>query len=68
LLFIALKRGYTIREVPVTWGHDERSRLSYLKDGIKMLEDIAYIRWEAFAGAYDRQVVEFTPEWPVVKS
>jgi dolichyl-phosphate beta-glucosyltransferase len=67
LLFIALKRGYTVREVPVTWGHDERSRLSYLKDGLKMLEEIAYIRWEAFAGAYDRQVVEFTPEWPVVK-
>jgi len=67
LLFIALKRGYKIREVPVTWGHDERSRLSYLKDGLKMLEDVAYIRWEAFAGAYDRTVVEFTPEWPVVK-
>jgi dolichyl-phosphate beta-glucosyltransferase len=67
LLFIALKRGYKIQEVPVTWGHDERSRLSYLKDGIKMLEEIAYIRWEAFAGAYDRHVVEFTPEWPVVK-
>jgi dolichyl-phosphate beta-glucosyltransferase len=68
LLFIALKRGYTIREVPVTWGHDARSRLSYLKDGLKMLEEIAYIRWEAFAGAYDRRVAEFTPEWPVVKS
>jgi dolichyl-phosphate beta-glucosyltransferase len=67
LLFIALKRGYKIQEVPVTWGHDERSRLSYLKDGIKMLEDIAYIRWEAFAGAYDRNVAEFTPEWPVAK-
>jgi dolichyl-phosphate beta-glucosyltransferase len=67
LLFIALKRGYKVQEVPVTWGHDERSRLSYLKDGIKMLEDIAYIRWEALAGAYDRSVVEFTPEWPVVK-
>jgi glycosyltransferase involved in cell wall biosynthesis len=51
LLFIALKRGYKIQEVPVTWGHDERSRLSYLKDGIKMLEEVAYIRWEAFAGA-----------------
>jgi dolichyl-phosphate beta-glucosyltransferase len=68
LLFIALKRGYTVREVPVTWGHDQRSRLSYLKDGVKMLEEIAYIRWEAFAGVYDRRVAEFTPEWPVVKS
>lgn len=68
LLFIASKRGYKVREVPVTWGHDQRSRLSYLKDGVKMLEEIAYIRWEAFAGAYDRRVAEFTPEWPVVKS
>jgi len=67
LLFIALRRGYTIREVPVTWGHDERSRLSYLKDGLKMLEEIAYIRWEGFVGAYDRRVIEFTPEWPTVK-
>lgn len=67
LLFIALKRGYKIQEVPVTWGHDERSRLSYLKDGLNMLEEIIYIRWEAFAGAYDRKVVEFTPELPVVK-
>jgi dolichyl-phosphate beta-glucosyltransferase len=67
LLFIALRRGYTIREVPVTWGHDERSRLSYLKDGMKMLEEIAYIRWEAFVGAYDRRVAEFTPDWPAVK-
>jgi dolichyl-phosphate beta-glucosyltransferase len=66
LLFIALKRGYTIREVPVTWGHDERSRISYLKDGWKMLEEIVYIRWNSLTGAYDRTVSEFTPEWPVV--
>ena len=32
-----------------------------------MLDDIGYIWWEAFAGAYERNVVEFTPEWPVVK-
>lgn len=67
LLFIALKRGYKIQEVPVTWGHDERSRLSYVKDGLNMLEEILYIRWEAFAGVYDRKVVECTPEWPIVK-
>ncbi len=69
LLFIALKRGYTIREVPVTWGHDERSRISYLKDGWKMLEEIVRIRWNALIGLYDREVAEFTPESPgVLKS
>jgi dolichyl-phosphate beta-glucosyltransferase len=67
LLFIALKRGYSVREVPVTWGHDERSRLSYLKDGIKMLEELVYIRWNAFTGVYDRDVSHFRPELPVVK-
>lgn len=67
LLFIALKRGYTVREVPVTWGHDERSRLSYLKDGIKMLEELVYVRWNAMTGIYDRDVSQFHPE-PVAKS
>ena len=60
--------GNSLGEVPrVVRGHDERSRLSYFKDGIKMLERIAYIQWEAFAGACHRNVVVFTPEWPVVK-
>jgi len=67
LLFIALKRGYRVREVPVTWGHDERSRLSYIRDGIKMLEELVYIRWNAVTGVYSRDVSGFHPELPVVK-
>lgn len=67
ILFIALKRGYSVREVPVTWGHDERSRISYLKDGIKMLEEILYIRWHALVGSYDRKVGELSPDLPVSK-
>lgn len=58
ILFIALKRGYSIKEVAVSWGHDERSRISYLKDGIRMLEDIAYIRWNQMTGVYGKEVVE----------
>jgi len=56
ILFIALKRGYRITEVPVSWAHDERSRISYLKDGMRMLQDIAQVRWNALLGRYDRQV------------
>lgn len=63
LLFIALKRGYKVREVPVTWGHDERSRISYLKDGLRMLQDIAAIRWNTLLGAYDRDVMEVVPHY-----
>jgi dolichyl-phosphate beta-glucosyltransferase len=62
ILFIALRRGYRIREVPVTWGHDERSRISYLRDGIRMLEDLAYVRWNSLIGTYSREVREFVPK------
>jgi glycosyltransferase involved in cell wall biosynthesis len=56
ILFIARKLKYVIREVPVTWGHDERSRISYLKDGIKMLEDMARIRGNSVTGRYDAAI------------
>ena len=51
--------GYRVKEVPVTWGHDERSRMSYLKDGLTMLEELA--------GALefsDRQVRTCRPSQP----
>jgi len=57
ILFIALQRGYWIIEVPVSWAHDERSRMSYLKDGLKMLQEISIVRWNAFRGRYDKQIV-----------
>ena len=31
ILFIARKRGYRVVEVPVSWAHDERTRISYLR-------------------------------------
>ncbi|HEY4010439.1 MAG TPA: dolichyl-phosphate beta-glucosyltransferase [Acidobacteriaceae bacterium] len=56
ILFIANKLGYTIVEVPVTWGHDERSRISYLKDGMRMLQDMAQIRANFLRGRYDEAI------------
>ncbi len=56
ILFIAQKLKYTIVEVPVTWGHDERSRISYLKDGMKMLEEMAQIRSNSLRGRYDEAI------------
>lgn len=54
ILFIARKRGFRVAEVPVTWGHDERSRISYLRDGIQMLQELVYIRRNALFGVYRR--------------
>jgi glycosyltransferase involved in cell wall biosynthesis len=56
ILFIGLKRGFRIDEVPVSWAHDERTRMSYLKDGMRMLQDIAIVRWNALLGRYSRNV------------
>ena len=52
ILYIALRLGMRIDEVPVTWGHDERTRISYLKDGLKMLEDLLKVRFYSLAGYY----------------
>ena len=56
ILFIAQKLRCSIVEVPVTWGHDERSRMSYLKDGMKMLEEMAEIRMNSLRGRYDQAI------------
>jgi dolichyl-phosphate beta-glucosyltransferase len=58
ILFIALKRGMRIKEVPVSWAHDERTQMSYLEDGARMLQDLAHVRWNALRGRYDRDVEE----------
>ncbi len=68
ILFVALKRGYSVREVPVTWGHDERSRISYLRDGLKMLQELVFIRWNAMAGVYNKPVKELDPQVPVPRT
>lgn len=56
ILFIARKRGYRVQEVPVSWAHDERSRISYLRDGLQMLKELAIVRWNALMGRYGREI------------
>ena len=58
ILFIARKRGFRVKEVPVSWAHDERTRMSYLRDGLQMLEELAIVRWNALRGRYGREVEE----------
>ena len=66
ILFIALKRGFRVVEVPVSWAHDERTRMSYLKDGTRMLQDIAIVRWNALLGRYNKRV-ERIPRASLIK-
>jgi dolichyl-phosphate beta-glucosyltransferase len=56
ILFIATKRHLRIDEVAVSWGHDERTRISYLRDGFHMLREMSIIRWNALMGRYNGPV------------
>lgn len=53
LLFIAKKRGYKIKEVPIIWHHVQTSRVSPLKDSVRMFRDVLKIRINDLRGAYN---------------
>lgn len=44
-LFIARRLGYGIAEVPIRWSHKEGSKVSMVRDGLRMLLDLSRIRW-----------------------
>jgi glycosyltransferase involved in cell wall biosynthesis len=61
ILFIARKRGFRIVEVPVSWGHDERTRMSYIRDGAQMLQELVSVRWNGLRGLYGKQIEPIHP-------
>lgn len=52
-LYLAQKFGHTIEEVPVTWRHVETKRVSFVKDVIESLIDMARLKWYDIKGRYD---------------
>jgi dolichyl-phosphate beta-glucosyltransferase len=62
IIFLGHRMGLTIVEVPVRWGHDERTKISPLRDGMRMAADTLRIRWHALKGDYS-----YTPKKPVVR-
>jgi glycosyltransferase involved in cell wall biosynthesis len=52
ILFIAGKKGLKTREVPVQWAHDERSKISPLRDGTRMFGEMLKVRWYDLSGKY----------------
>jgi dolichyl-phosphate beta-glucosyltransferase len=62
ILFIARKLGFRVDEVPVTWGHDALSLISYLRDGLQMLREIASVRWNSLVGVYHRENPKAQPD------
>lgn len=52
ILFIAERLGLAVAEVPVEWAHDERSKISPLRDGLRMLGEMLKVRWNHLMGKY----------------
>lgn len=55
LLFIALRRGHKIIEVPIHWYYGENSRVSPVRDTINMIREVLRIRYNGWAGRYDHR-------------
>jgi len=52
VLFIAKKRGYKIKEVPIIWIDKKGSKVDPVKDSLRMLRDILVIRLNSLFGLY----------------
>jgi dolichyl-phosphate beta-glucosyltransferase len=54
VLFLARKRGYHIREVPIPWYYHSDSRIQVFRDSLRMFADLVRIRWSSAKGEYDK--------------
>jgi glycosyltransferase involved in cell wall biosynthesis len=52
ILYLARKLGHRTLEVPVHWAHSEGSKVSPLRDGMRMGWDLLKIRWNDLCGKY----------------
>lgn len=53
ILYIAKKLGYKIKQVPVSWFNDERSRIQSFKTFWTTLSELAKIKVNALSGKYN---------------
>ena len=54
LLFLARRSGLKVMEVPVAWSHVAGTRISPLRDGLRMFAEALKIRWNAATGKYSQ--------------
>jgi glycosyltransferase involved in cell wall biosynthesis len=52
ILYLARRYRFRVTEVPVVWAHVEGTRISPLRDGLRMFGEVLKIRWNALSGKY----------------
>jgi hypothetical protein len=56
VLFLAVRLGYRVKEQPVEWRYGEQSKVSPLRESVRMFLDVARVRLNDWRGRY-RQAV-----------
>lgn len=54
IIFLAHKKGFLIKEAPVTWSNDSETRVVLIKDVFLSLIDLTKIRVNDFLGKYNK--------------
>jgi len=52
-LFVAHLYGLKLKEIPVRWNNDDRSKVSVVRDSLRMFDEVRQIRRNARRGIYD---------------
>jgi dolichyl-phosphate beta-glucosyltransferase len=55
VLYLALKWGYRVKEVPVKWYYSKSANINPLKDSYRMFKDIAQVRMNDLRGVYPKR-------------
>ncbi len=62
VLYLARRRGYRIREVPVSWYYQSDSRIRLVNDSLVMFADLLRIRWYDLRGVYAKPNPRISPD------
>lgn len=52
VLYLALKRHYRVKEVPVRWFYAPGSKVNPLRDSLRLVRDVFQVRWNDLRGKY----------------
>ena len=55
VLYVARRRGYTIKEIGIPWHYFDHSHVSPVRDAFRMVLDILKIRWNSLRGRYAKK-------------
>jgi dolichyl-phosphate beta-glucosyltransferase len=53
-LYVANLHGLRLKEIPVRWNHDERTKVNVFRDSFRMFNEVGQIRRNAKGGIYNK--------------